>query len=107
MSLCTRLQAACPLYDGLGVLDLQRFVFSAVSSTVAYMHLDPLRGYPASLARIVCIAFLDLKQDMLANFYGASTRSIFCLASATAFCFRGAKVRSVEREMSGKSARIG
>jgi hypothetical protein len=44
---------------------------------------------------------------MLANFYCASARSIFRLASATAFSFTGAKVRSVEREMSGKSARMG
>ena len=41
---------------------------------------------------------------MLANFYCASARSIFRLASATAFSFRGA---SVDREMSGRSARMG
>jgi hypothetical protein len=45
-----------------------------------------------------------LEQDMLANAYGASARSIFCTASATAFSFRGA---SVDREMSGRSARMG
>jgi hypothetical protein len=44
---------------------------------------------------------------MLANFYGASTRSIFRLASATAFSFRGAKVRNVDRAMSGKSVFVG
>jgi len=38
--------------------------------------------------------------------YGASTRSIFCFASATALSLYGAKVRSVDREMSGKSARV-
>jgi len=38
--------------------------------------------------------------------YDASTRSIFCVASATASSFPGAKVRSVDREMSGKSARV-
>jgi hypothetical protein len=46
----------------------------------------------------------SLEQDMLANAYGASARSIFCTASATAFSFRGA---SVDREMSGRSARMG
>ena len=38
--------------------------------------------------------------------YGLSTRSIFCFASATASDFLGAKVHSVDREMSGKSARV-
>src|SRR5262245_22886453 len=35
-----------------------------------------------------------------------STRSIFCFALATASFFVGTKVRSVDREMSGKSARV-
>ena len=50
---------------------------------------------------------LETGQDMLANFYCASAWSIFRLASATAFSFTGAKVPSVDREMSGKSARMG
>jgi hypothetical protein len=43
---------------------------------------------------------------MMRELYDASTRSIFRFASATASSFRGAKVRSVDREMSGKSARV-
>jgi hypothetical protein len=39
--------------------------------------------------------------------YCASVRSIFRFASATAPSFRGAKVRSVDRAMSGKSALVG
>ena len=42
---------------------------------------------------------------MVRELYGASARSIFCFASATALSLYGAKVRSVDREMSGKSAR--
>jgi hypothetical protein len=43
---------------------------------------------------------------MMRELYDASTRSIFCFALATASSFPGAKVRSVDREMSGKSARV-
>jgi len=43
---------------------------------------------------------------MMRELYGASTRSIFCFASATALSLYGAKVRNVDREMSGKSARV-
>jgi hypothetical protein len=43
---------------------------------------------------------------MMCELYNASTRSIFCFASATALSLYGAKVRSVDREMSGKSARV-
>jgi hypothetical protein len=43
---------------------------------------------------------------MMRELYDASTRSIFCFASATALSLSGAKVRSVDREMSGKSARV-
>jgi hypothetical protein len=43
---------------------------------------------------------------MTCELYCASTRSIFCFASATAPSFRGAKVRSVDRAISGKSARV-
>ena len=37
----------------------------------------------------------------------ANRRSIFCFASATAPSFHGAKVRSVDREMRGKSVLVG
>jgi hypothetical protein len=43
---------------------------------------------------------------MMRELYDASTRSIFCFALATASSFPGAKVRSVDREMIGKSARV-
>ena len=43
---------------------------------------------------------------MMRELYDASTRSIFCFALATASSFPGVKVRSVDREISGKSARV-
>jgi hypothetical protein len=59
----------------------------------------------AGLGTIVSLRWLTALS--IPALYCASTRSIFCFASATACSFRGAKVRSVDREMSGKSARVG
>jgi hypothetical protein len=69
-------------------------------------------GGPSIVVRLEdCGSFqltsLQTGQDMLANFYRASARSIFRLASATAFSFTGAKVRSADRAMSGKSVFVG
>jgi hypothetical protein len=48
--------------------------------------------------------YLSAFQD--ARTLRASTRSIFCFASATAISLYGAKVRSADPEMSGKSTRV-